>query len=58
MKNDLENEVNEKKSNNTTTGFELTTYHNAKAAYQWAMWTYGESGVELQYKLAKHTVLI
>jgi len=52
MKNDLENEVNKKKikSYNTTTGF---LWHNAGASCHWAMWTVGDSGVKVQYKLAQ-----
>ena len=56
MKNDLENEVNDKKKikrYNTTTGSNSRPIANAGAAYHWAMWPVGESGVKLQYKLAK-----
>ena len=49
MKNDLENEVNEKPPRDRTHDLQ----HNAGAAYHWAMRTVRESGVKLQYKLAK-----
>jgi len=57
MKNDLENEVNEKKkikSYSTTNGFELTTYNiTPERLYHWAMWPVSENGVKLQYKIAQ-----
>jgi len=56
MKNDLENEVNEKKRSKVIIPPRDRTHnlwHNAGAAYHWAMWPVGESGVKLQYKLAQ-----
>jgi len=54
MKNDLENEVNKTdKSYNTTTGFKLTTYAiKPEHLAHWAMWSVGDSGLKVQYKLA------
>jgi len=54
MKTDIENEVNKKKDlkkYNTTTGFEITTY-GITPEHHWAMWSVGDNGVKVQYKLA------
>jgi len=53
MKNDLENEVNEKKYKVIIPSLDGThDRHNAGAAYHGATWPVGASGVKLQYKLA------
>ena len=55
MKNDLQNEVNKKKikSYNTITAFEIMTYATKpEHLAHWAMWTFGDSRLKVQYKLA------
>jgi len=53
MKNDLENEVNERKDKKLQYhhGIELTTYNiTPERLTHWAVWPVSESGVKLQYK--------
>ena len=54
MKNDLENEVNEKKKINNS-----NTRPISERLTTWAIWTVTGKGVKLQYKLAQvHALLI